>query len=256
MTRNNGLAQTLRSAVGKRNAELALCASRLHHGIISQHQFQANSMTCPICQKRKAKRFCPARGDSICSVCCGTEREVTIDCPSDCPHLIASRTHDHERKEIDWTKLPFRETKIDPALLTGPNSGLLNALVYAVCQYASENRALVDSDVVAAISSLVDTYRTLASGIYYEQPPEYRLQRELYERLRSAVDDYRKNESRHTGLITVRDADVRDVLIFLAQLGYARSNGRPKGRALLDLLRHEFTSGEFDKSASNIVLLP
>src|SRR2546422_5223162 len=48
-------------------------------------------MICPICHKRKAKRFCPARGDSICSVCCGTEREVTIDCPSDCPHLIASR---------------------------------------------------------------------------------------------------------------------------------------------------------------------
>src|SRR5438067_13025412 len=64
-------------------------------------------MTCPICHKRKAKRFCPARGDGICSVCCGTEREVTIDCPSDCAHLIACRQYDYERKEIDWEKMPF-----------------------------------------------------------------------------------------------------------------------------------------------------
>lgn len=212
-------------------------------------------MICPICQKRKAKRFCPARGESICSVCCGTEREVTIDCPSECPHLIESRVHDYERKEIDWTKLPFRETKIDPALLTSRNKGALTALAYAICTYASENRPLADSDVEAAVSSLVDTYRTLASGIYYEKPPDYRLQRELYERLRTAVDDYRKEETRG-GLATLRDADVRELLIFLAQLGYARSNGRPKGRAFLDLLRREFTSGEFDKSDSKIVLLP
>lgn len=213
-------------------------------------------MTCPICQKRKARRFCPARGDSICSVCCGTEREVTIDCPSECPHLIESRPHDYQRKEIDWTKLPFRETKIDPSLLTSRNTGVLTALAYAICEYASEDRALVDSDVEAAVRSLADTYRTLASGIYYEKPPDYRVQRELYDRLRAAIDDYRQEQTRASGLSTLRDADVREVLVFLAQLGYARSNGRPKGRAFIDLLRREFTSGEFGKSDSKIVLLP
>ncbi len=212
-------------------------------------------MICPICHKRKAKRFCPARGDSICSVCCGTEREVTIDCPSDCPHLIASRLYDYERKEIDWSKLPFRETKIEPSFL-GEHNSLVNALVYAICEYAAENRPLVDSDLLASIGSLVETYRTLSSGIYYEKPPDYRLQRELYERLKAAIDDYRKLQAQRTGLATVRDADVRDALVFLAQLGFARSNDRPKGRAFLDLLRNEFTSGEFSKPASSIVVLP
>ena len=37
-------------------------------------------MTCPICENRKAARFCPAKGENICAVCCGTEREVTISC--------------------------------------------------------------------------------------------------------------------------------------------------------------------------------
>ena len=42
-------------------------------------------VSCPICEKRKAQRFCPAKGEKICAVCCGKEREVIIDCPVDCP---------------------------------------------------------------------------------------------------------------------------------------------------------------------------
>ena len=212
-------------------------------------------MTCPICHKRKAKRFCPARGDSICSVCCGTEREVTIDCPSDCPHLIASRRYDYERKEIDWEKMPFRDTKIEPSFLDD-HEALVGALAYSVCVYARDNHDLVDPDVLAAISSLAQTYRTLSSGIYYEKPLDYRLQRELYDRLRAAVEDHRKAEAQHTGLGAMRDADVRDALIFLAQLGFTRSNERPKGRAFLDLLRSQLKLPQLDKPASNIVLLP
>ena len=212
-------------------------------------------MTCPICHKRKAKRFCPARGDSICSVCCGTEREVTIDCPSDCPHLIASRQYDYERKEIDWEKMPFRDTKIEPSFLDD-HEALVGALAYSVCVYARDNHDLVDPDVLAAISSLAETYRTLSSGIYYEKPLDYRLQRELYDRLRAAVEDHRKAEAQHTGLGAMRDADVRDALIFLAQLGFTRSNERLKGRAFLDLLRRQLKLPQLDKPASNIVLLP
>ena len=35
-------------------------------------------MSCPICEKRKASRFCPAKAEKICAVCCGTEREVYV----------------------------------------------------------------------------------------------------------------------------------------------------------------------------------
>src|SRR2546430_17653885 len=54
------------------------------------------SVSCPICDRRKPARFCPAKGEKICAVCCGTEREVTIDCPSDCSYLIAA--HRYESK--------------------------------------------------------------------------------------------------------------------------------------------------------------
>jgi hypothetical protein len=211
-------------------------------------------LTCPICEKRKAKRFCPARSDTICSQCCGTEREVTIDCPSDCSHLIASRQYDLERKEIDWSKSPFPETRFKRSAV-GELAGLIDALARSICEYADEHRFVIDIDALASIESLAETYRTLSSGLYYERPPDYAYQRELYGELKEAVEEYGKAESQRLGVANVRPADVRDALVFLAQLCFAHSNGRPKGRAFLDLLRSNFKSEQMADRASNLVVL-
>ena len=39
-------------------------------------------MTCPLC-RQEATRACPAVGQDICPVCCGTKRLVEIACPPD-----------------------------------------------------------------------------------------------------------------------------------------------------------------------------
>ncbi|MEJ2008370.1 MAG: hypothetical protein P8Z30_09495 [Acidobacteriota bacterium] len=212
-------------------------------------------MACPICEKRKAKRFCPAKAESICTVCCGTEREVTIDCPSDCPYIVESRKHEFERREIDWANVPFADTKI-PSSFVVRHEPLILALGYAVCLNARDNAAVTDSDVIAAVKTLAESYQTLSSGIYYEKPPEYVLQRGLYEALKAAIENYKKSDSQKTGLTTVRDSEVRDALIFLAQLGGTRTNGRPKGRAYLDLLRSQFKSEELEKPSSGLLVVP
>ena len=56
-------------------------------------------MSCAICEKRPPKRYCPAKGEKICAICCGREREVTIDCPSDCPHLTAAHRYEAEHRK-------------------------------------------------------------------------------------------------------------------------------------------------------------
>ncbi len=48
-------------------------------------------------------------------------------------------------------------------------------------------------------------------------------------------------------MTTVRDSDIRDALIFLTQLAAVHENGRPKGRAYLDLIRQQFPKEEFEK---------
>lgn len=210
-------------------------------------------MTCPICNKRRAKRLCPARAGNICTICCGEQREVTIDCPSDCAHLKASREYDHSRLEVDPATLPFKEAKFDRqfALSYGP---LLAALDYAVCVFAAEHRALVDTDVLAALRNLAETYQTQTSGIIYEKPIDYALQRDLYGALKNAIAEFRTKLEQQAGVGTLRDSEVRDSLIFLTQLSAVYQNGRPKGRAYLDLIRAQFPKVDFQKAASSIVL--
>src|SRR6185295_5439882 len=50
-------------------------------------------MTCPLCGTRKARRSCPALGQSICPVCCGTKRLTEIRCPRDCVYLTSAVEH-------------------------------------------------------------------------------------------------------------------------------------------------------------------
>lgn len=210
-------------------------------------------MPCPICQKRKPQRFCPARGDEICSVCCGTEREVTIDCPSGCPYLIASRSYDLERRKVDWSKVPFADVKIPPAFAR-THTPLLNTITYSICLFAREDPRAVDTDVVASLTALAEAYRTLSSGLYYEKPIDHRLQRELYEKLKAGIEQYRREEAEKTGVTRVRDGDIRDGLILFTQLGASYLNGRPKGRAFLDVLRSQLQPEDLAKPQSNIVL--
>ncbi|MDE3179029.1 MAG: hypothetical protein KGM47_05145 [Acidobacteriota bacterium] len=212
-------------------------------------------MICPICQKRKAKRFCPAKAATICAICCGTEREVTIDCPSDCAFLIASRRH-YEEEHILKRDRPFPDEDIHWSVVE-KHEQLFIDMSYVVCEFAAANPSIVDSDVEAVYKALAETYQTLAKGVLYENPPAYPLQRELYNQLRDVVHKYKGKQS--SGLVAVTgigDSQVRDALIMFTQLAAGRSNGRPKGRAFIDSIRSQFKPGTFDQPASRIILAP
>jgi hypothetical protein len=114
----------------------------------------------------------------------------------------------------------------------------------------------VDTDVIAALQALAETYRTLSSGLYYEKPPDYLYQRELYNALKAALEEFKQAETQRLGLATTRDSETRDALIYLTQSAASRENGRPKGRAFLDLIRAQLAREASAKPASNIVLLP
>ena len=58
-------------------------------------------MTCPLCRKRRGKRACPAKGEAICSQCCGTKRRVEIDCPPDCAFLDGAHAGAWDGRETE-----------------------------------------------------------------------------------------------------------------------------------------------------------
>src|SRR5512138_1374469 len=73
-------------------------------------------MTCAICETRKPKRACPGVRGEICTVCCGTEREVTVDCPLDCVYLQDARKHERT-PDVDPDQFPNRDIRITDQFL-------------------------------------------------------------------------------------------------------------------------------------------
>ena len=169
-------------------------------------------------------------------------------------YLVASREYDRTRLEIDWAKVPFAEVKFHRSF-ADTHGALLVDIDYSICEFVADHREVVDTDVLVAIQTLAETYRTQTSGIIYEKPLDYPLQRALYEHLKLSIADFRKEETERAGMTTIRESDVRDALIFLTQLCAIHANGRPKGRAYIDLVRGQFPKEEFQKAGSNIVLL-
>jgi len=204
-------------------------------------------LSCAICEIRKEKRFCLAVHGRICPQCCGEQREVTLDCPSDCPYLLQAREHEKPRS--------LQQDQIDPAGLflqievsnqfMYEKEHLLMGLTYALAKAARADRSLHDQDLVAALTALTTSYeRRVNSGLHYEQPLTSETQRRVVVEIETMVKEYREAEQTHAGYSSLRDSDVLKALVFLVRLAYGRTPGRPKSRAFVEFLFAQFPEKE------------
>jgi len=197
-------------------------------------------VSCPICEKRKAARFCPAKGEKICAVCCGTEREATIDCPSDCSYLLAAHRYEDEHpKPVPAAQVPFPDVRFSTDLIH-ERRPVVSGLAYTILRFAAKERSLTDADALTALGALAEAYRTLLSGIYYEKPPDAAVPRALYAELAKFIEDTRKEGAGRAGFATLKDTEAFYLLIFLLRVGRSRTNGRPRSRKFLEFLRAQF----------------
>lgn len=209
-------------------------------------------MSCAICEKRPPKRFCPAKGEKICAICCGREREVTIDCPSDCSHLVAAHRYEAEhRKPLSADDYPYRDIHVREDFVY-ERWPVIAGLAGAILNFQIQHKELSDSAVCAAIEALAETLRTLGSGIYYEKPPDGPLARALYGQIAEFLQELKKNES---GMPALKDSDALLLLVFLLRIAKRENNGRSRSRAFLDFLRARFPiSAGAAKEASRIII--
>ncbi len=195
-------------------------------------------MACAICEVRKPRRFCPGVNGDICTVCCGTEREVTVTCPLDCIYLQEARRHE-KLPDVDPDQFPNRDIRLTEDFVH-ENQELLLLIARSVMEAAFETRGAVDLDVRDALDSLIRTYRTLLSGVYYESRPVNAFANNMFSLVQEAIAEFRRQEQQRSGLSHVRDAEILGVLAFLQRLELSRNNGRPRSRAFLDFLRRFF----------------
>jgi len=211
-------------------------------------------MSCPICEKRKRARFCPAKGEKICAVCCGTEREVTIDCPSDCSYLVSAHRYEDGHQRSLPADTPLLDENI-PQDIVYTHQQLMAALAFSIAKFCAVQRGTVDADALTAIQALAQTYKTLSTGIIYEKPPDAPLPRELYSALVAFISEIRKQQSERARSAVLKDSEIFYLLVFLYRMGLLRTNGRPRSRRFIEFLRGQFPeSPELQREESRIIV--
>jgi len=208
-------------------------------------------VSCAVCEIRKEKRFCPAVHGRICPQCCGEQREVTLDCPSDCPYLQQAREHEKPRSsnDLDPASLFLQVELADQFLYE--HEHLIMGLSFALWKAARSDRTITDRDLIAGVTALARNYERLVnSGLHYEEPFQGRAQQAIAAELQNMVKEYREAELQHTGYSRLRDSDVLKGLVFLVRMAQGRTSGRPKSRAFVDFLRAQFPEKQSSLASS------
>lgn len=128
-------------------------------------------MSCPLCRQRRGKRACPAKGEAICSQCCGAKRRVEIDCPPDCVYLDGAQAGAWDgraaERDRDARRLgPFLEG------LTEPQGRLVLLSLVGVNAIRARRRDIDDRLLAEAVRALRKTVETREKGILYEHQAE------------------------------------------------------------------------------------
>jgi hypothetical protein len=217
-------------------------------------------LSCAICSVRKEKRFCPAVHGRICSQCCGEQREVTLDCPSDCPYLQQARQHEDPRRLED---LPAEE--IFPTIEVSEqflreHEPLMVGVWHTLSRRYAADRNLTDREVIGALANMAKSLQTLvSSGLVYEEALPSLAQQAIIDALRQLLQEFHELENKHRGHSTLKDADVLKTLVFTLRLAHMQTSGRPRSRRFLDFLRERFPDGQSsiataDEPSSRIIV--
>jgi hypothetical protein len=149
-------------------------------------------MICPLCRTRKAKRTCPAVGQQICTVCCGTKRLVEIACPPTCIYLTTGQRHP--------AAMVKRQQERDLAVLLAalgrlsePQLQIFFVIHAFIFRFVPDGRQVTDADVAEAVGALATSFETASRGVLYEAqaptPVAEALRRELKTYIATLADE-------------------------------------------------------------------
>jgi hypothetical protein len=196
------------------------------------------SMECILCKQRGGKRYCLAVRGYICTLCCGAEREVSIDCPFECTYLQEAYRNEEQRAKPP-EKPAYAEHDVPEGFVEEHNE-LIARLAVTLLESAREGSGIRDDDLRAVLDALIRTYQTLSSGLVYETLPDGAMRVEIYRKIQALVQEWRRRESQATGIATLRDGDVFRALVFLGRVAQLHCNRRPRGKSFLAFLRRAF----------------
>lgn len=126
---------------------------------------------CPLCDQRKGRRLCPARGALVCPHCCGTKRRVEIACPEDCVYLAGGHAGSWQGRTTEKERDARRLAPFLAPLGEGQQQLFLLAL-RGLAAVGAQHRHADDRLLLETVGTLRKTTETREKGILYEHQAE------------------------------------------------------------------------------------
>ena len=189
-------------------------------------------MICPLCETRRARRSCPALGQQICAVCCGTKRLVQIQCPADCAYLASAREHPaavvvrQQQRDVSFVAQRIRD-------LSDRQSELFFLITTTVMGKSGPTlmESPIDEDVADAMTAMAGTLETASRGVIYEHRPASLAAERLVATLKPVIAEAGR------GLGSAFERDAASVMRRIADAARDARTADPENRrAFLDLL--------------------
>jgi hypothetical protein len=189
--------------------------------------------------------------EEICTICCGSKREVEIDCPSSCSYLRSGREYESARRLQDKTPPAFSSHWEEDFLKKhGP---VFAAMYRIIVMVRREYPELIDGDARAALEALRKTYETEEKGIFYDFKPNSLLQRKLYDPLKKFLENPAGSEDANRPRLFT--GETISCLDFILEVVKSFELPRPKSRAFLDSIEEHFGK-DLPASRNSSLLLP
>ncbi len=147
-------------------------------------------MKCILCDRRKGKRFCPAKENLICAQCCGEKRVLEVNCPEDCEYLKAGRVKESREYSRYLRALDPGKHEAHRRILR-ENGDVVGHVELVLAQERLTVRDLTDKDVAEALDLLLESYRTENKGILYERTASDIRIESLRRGLRDVIESHR-----------------------------------------------------------------
>jgi len=167
---------------------------------------------------------------------------------------VSAHRYEEQHPRSLPANMPLQDVRVTSDILrTHPQ--LLSAMAFSIAKFCSAQPAATDPDVLAAIQALAENYKTLASGIVYEQPPALPLQRELYNALSTFLRETREQAAPES-FGSFKDSEAFHLLVFLFRMGLLRTNGRLRSRRFIEFLRGQFPGAQELKREESRIVVP
>ncbi len=177
---------------------------------------------------------------------------MSLWCPLECEWL--QEGHRHEKPVVVDDGPPSNPDVAVTEEFLQTHEELLFFSMYSLVQAALRTQGAIDADAIAALEALIQTHRTLESGLVYETRAENTIAAGVQRAFAASLAEYQKLRAERPGGSSYRNPEILAILVFLHRMGLQNQNGRPRGRMYLDLLRQMVPERGVEERAPSIIL--